>query len=230
VTTTEAKSRIWTIQPGIFEGMAEHRVREFIAHCEVQNVKQGRTIFPQDAPAKDFGLLVSGRARYCYYTKNGEKLILKWLKEGEIIGASALFPRLTNYLASVESVRDSTIVVWSRRIIRELMAQDPRLLANALVAASTYLDWYIATHVALACHSAPQRLAHVLANLASAIGRKTDNGIAIDVTNEELALAANITPFTTSRLLVRWQKRALITKSRGTILVASPERLWQKSS
>jgi CRP-like cAMP-binding protein len=229
VTTTEAKSRIWAIQPGIFEGMAEHKVREFIAHSEVQNVKHGCTIFPQDAPAKHFGLLVSGRARYCYYTRNGEKLILKWLKEGEMIGASALFPRPTNYLASVESVRDSTIVVWSRRIIRELVAQDSRLLANALVSASTYLDWYIATHVALVFQSAPQRLAHVLATLASAIGRKTDSGMLIDVTNEELALAANITPFTASRLLVRWQKRALITKSRGSILVESPERLWQES-
>lgn len=229
MTTAEANSRIWTIQPGIFEGMGEHEVRQYIAVCEVENVKHGRTIFPQDAPAKHFGLLVSGRARYCYYTRNGEKLILKWLKPGEIIGASSLFPRLANYLASVESVRDSTFVVWSRPTIRELAAQDPRLLANALVAASTYLDWYIATHVALVCHSAPQRLAHVLATLASAIGSKTDNGISIDVTNEELALAANITPFTTSRLLVRWQKRALITKSRGTILVNSPQRLWQES-
>jgi CRP-like cAMP-binding protein len=49
--------------------------------------------------------------------------------------------------------------------------------------------------------------------------------IEFDVTNEELASAANITPFTASRLLSKWQTSRAVVKRRGKILLRSPERL-----
>jgi CRP-like cAMP-binding protein len=47
----------------------------------------------------------------------------------------------------------------------------------------------------------------------------------VNVTNEELASAENVTIFTASRLLSEWQRNGAIVKSRGNILLRSPERL-----
>jgi CRP-like cAMP-binding protein len=99
------------------------------------------------------------------------------------------------------------------------------LLDNAHLIASDYFAWYTATHVALTCHSAQQRLAQILVTLAVTIGHKTAGGVELDVTNEELANAANITLFTSSRLLSQWQRDGALTKSRGKVLLRSPARL-----
>jgi len=47
----------------------------------------------------------------------------------------------------------------------------------------------------------------------------------LDVTNEELAEAANVTPFTASRLISQWQRRGALVKTRGKILLQSPGNL-----
>ena len=50
--------------------------------------------------------------------------------------------------------------------------------------------------------------------------------IELDVQNEELANEANITPFTASRLLSEWQRKRILTKSRGKVLLRAPEQLF----
>jgi CRP-like cAMP-binding protein len=86
---------------------------------------------------------------------------------------------------------------------------------------------YLAAQVAMTCHDARQRLAHILINLANGIGEKVAGGVLLDATNEELASAANMTLFTVSRLLSEWARQGLIAKSRGKVLLRSPERLLQ---
>jgi len=67
--------------------------------------------------------------------------------------------------------------------------------------------------------------AQVLIHLAGVIGQKVPGGVEFDVTNEELASAANITPFTASRLLNESQTNRSVVKRRGKLLLRSPERL-----
>jgi CRP-like cAMP-binding protein len=100
------------------------------------------------------------------------------------------------------------------------------LLDNALVTAAEFLTFYVATHVALTCHTAQQRLAAILVNLAQGIGHKVPTGVELDVTNEELAEAANVTHFTASRLISQWQKQGALVKTRGRILLHSPGKLF----
>jgi hypothetical protein len=58
------------------------------------------------------------------------------------------------------------------------------------------------------------------------MGQRISGGIEFDITNEELANAANITPYTTSRILSEWQRTGAIRKQRGKIIVRSTERLF----
>ena len=78
----------------------------------------------------------------------------------------------------------------------------------------------------LACNSARQRVAQVLVTLARTIGKKTPGGVAVHITNEELANAARVTPFTASRLISEWQRNRALVKRRGNVLLMSPERLF----
>lgn len=179
----------------------------------------------QGNPADHLLLLTSGRARYFYITKDGQKTLLLWLTPGDILGGAAFSSRSSQYLLSTEALKDSSFLVWDRATIRSLAARYPRLLENALFMGSDYLAWYLADHVALVCDTARERLAQVLIQLAGVIGQKVPGGVEFDATNEELASAANVTPFTASRLLSEWQTNHAVVKRRGKILLRSPERL-----
>jgi CRP-like cAMP-binding protein len=224
----DSEVRINALQPRIFQGLGRDDIKSIVSAANMRFVPHSRLITNQGDSANQFGLLLTGRARYCYTTPDGERLILLWITPGDSMGVSALFPETSKYLVGAEAVRDSSLLIWERSTMRNLAVKYPAIVENALVIAAHYLDWCISTHVALVCKAAPQRLAHVLATLASTIGTRMGKSIELDITNEELASAANITQFTTSRLLARWHSQNLIKKSRGRILLYSPNRLWRE--
>jgi CRP-like cAMP-binding protein len=169
--------------------------------------------------------VLKGAARYFFITPGGRQVYLLWLKPGDIFGGAALLPYPVRFLVSTEVVKDTHVLVWQRSVIRSLARQNVRLFENGLAIANDYLEWYLATHISLISHTARQRLAHVLLNLASVIGRRSQTGVQLDITNEQLASTANITPFTASRLLSTWKKQGTIAKNRGHLLLIHPDQL-----
>lgn len=184
----------------------------------------------QGSPADHLFLLVKGRARHFFMTGDGKKLLLFWLTPGDTFGGRAILSTPNTYLVSTEMIQDSHVLVWDRATIRNLTTRYPRLLENGMEIANDYLVWYMADRVALTTGHADQRLARVLAYLAELIGQKGPHGFEVDATNEELASAANITPFTASRLLNKWQRNGTVVKSRGKILLRSPQSLLRLSA
>jgi CRP-like cAMP-binding protein len=47
----------------------------------------------------------------------------------------------------------------------------------------------------------------------------------VDATNEDLSALANVSAFTTSRLLAQWQRDGTIVKKRGGVTIRFPEAL-----
>jgi CRP/FNR family transcriptional regulator, nitrogen oxide reductase regulator len=112
--------------------------------------------------------------------------------------------------------------------IRGFIARYPHLTDNTMLVLFGYLTLYRDTHVAMTYDAADQRVAHVLTNLANTIGKRIAHGIEVDVRNEELANEANVTLFTVSRLISAWRRQGILTKSRGKVLLRSPEQLLQR--
>jgi CRP-like cAMP-binding protein len=177
----------------------------------------------QGYAAEHLLLLWKGRARYFYETNRYKKLILKWIAPGDCFGEAALVSGPSNYLVSTEAVWDGIVVEWSHKTIRALARRYPLLLENALRIDMSYVSWYVSAHAALISEKARQRLASILFGLATSVGQKVSGGIELDVTNEELAESANITRYTTSRLISEWQKAGTIRKHKGKILLRSAE-------
>jgi CRP/FNR family transcriptional regulator, nitrogen oxide reductase regulator len=210
----------------VFDGLAPPDIRVVLAAATERYFPAGEVVTTQGARADHFFVLATGRARYFFITEEGRKLILLWLPPGEIFGGAAFLPRASNYIVSTETVQPSQVLVWKRAAVRSLAARYPRLTENVLSVSSDYMSIYVATHVALTCHTARQRLGRVLANLARGFGRNASGGIELDATNEDLANAANVSHFTVSRLLSEWSRNGVLKKERGKILLRSPELLF----
>jgi CRP-like cAMP-binding protein len=146
-------------------------------------------------------------------------------RPGKFFGGATFLSKPTEYRVSTEAVNNNRVLIWNRSTIRSLCVRYPRLLENALLIAYDYFVVYRSLLISATCQTARQRLAQALGNLANGIGRKVTEGIEINIRNEELANEANITIFTTSRLLNEWQRKGVLTKSRGKVVVRSPEGL-----
>lgn len=214
------------LHPPLFCGLAKSEIDLVLAAAATRKCAKGAILSIEGEPANQFFMLLSGRARYFTLTEDGRRVILRWLLPAECFGTMALLYSADTYLVSTELVRDAEVLVWSRVEIRRLIGRFPRLLDNLLLTAGDYLRWYITAHLALISRSAPQRLARVLYRLSKDIGRPVPSGVELDITNEELADAAHITRFSTSRLLGDWQRNGVLAKRRGKIVLTSSERLF----
>lgn len=212
-------------QSRFLDGLTMSDRESVLAAASTKYLKANSVAVHQGDTAEYLFLICKGRARHFYITPRGKKIILLWLMEGQIFGGSALLSTPTDYLVGTEIVRDSRLLIWPRRTIRALAARIPTLLDNALSVASDYLTWYLAAHTSLVSHSAKQRLAYVVVTFANGFGRKTSDGTCIELTNEQLSNAANVTPFTASRILSSWQRTGAVVKGRGHLILRSPEQL-----
>lgn len=210
------------------EGLAPSEVKTILAAASQRQFPAKSVVANQGHVAEHLFLLTRGRARFFFHTPDGKKVILLWLTPGEIFGGSALLSNRSSYLVSTETLKDSCMLVWDQATLRSLVGRYPRLMENTLLTASNYLAWYVAAHVALISDTARKRLAGVMICLAQTIGRKDSAGLEFDATNEELASAACISPFTTSRLLSEWRDNRAIVKRRGKIVLCSADRLFPR--
>jgi len=221
-TSLPSKSRF-------LDGLTDRDRAMVVAAGRSQCVVATSVIVHQGDPAECLYLVTRGCARYFYVTPEGKKIMLMWVHTGEIFGATALVSRPSRYLVSAEMVKDGCLLAWTRSTIRTLAVRFPQLLENALALGVDYLTWYVSAHTSLICDRADQRVARVLVTLADGMGHKGAGGVTIGVTNEEVASMANITPFTASRILNRWQRLGAISKKRGQVLIRDPEQLFRPS-
>jgi CRP-like cAMP-binding protein len=213
-------------QPQFLDGLAPLQRKTILGAATERRFCANSVTTNEGDPADHLFLLRKGLARCFIATEEGRKLLFQWLGPGDLFGGRAVLSIHCAYLFSTETVTDASMLVWDRATIRGLIATYPRLLETTLLIASDYVAWHLTSHIGLACHSARQRVAQVLVTLARTIGKEVPGGVALHITNEELANAATVTPYTTSRLISEWQRNRALVKRRGNVLLGSPERLF----
>ena len=88
-----------------------------------------------------------------------------------------------------------------------------------------YVAVFAERHERLVTVTAEQRLARALTRLGVRTGTRKRSGVEVRIKNEQLASLADVSPFTASRLLKRWERDGVITKSRGIVHIICPEKL-----
>lgn len=214
------------LKPRFLSGLAKAELNAVLSVAKHRRFRASSVITNQEDQAERCFLLTSGRGRQFVITDDGQKVLLNWLITGQIFGGASLLSIPFGYLASTEVLSDSCALVWDRQSLRALISAYPALLDNALsIAVTENIAWSTAAHVSLSSDDAHGRVAHLLMSLSSAIGQPTHDGIQVKVMNKDLAEGANVTEFTVSRCLRRWQQAGILAKRRGMILVRKPELL-----
>jgi len=209
----------------LFAGLEDAALKEILAAGRLCHVAPKANVIVTGGKPDHLFLLQSGRARSYILTESGSEVTLLWLVPGGVLGLASLLEDPPTYIMNAIAVTQCEFLVWDRDTIRRMVKAYPELSENGLRLALQYLRRYMKRHVSIVTKNAESRLAQMLLQLANEAGVVQSPGIAIDITNEQLSSLSDISPFTASRLLSRWEHERWLTKQRGRVTLLAPEDL-----
>jgi len=184
-----------------------------------------QSILAQDEPADYVSLILSGRAKAVSYSENGDQTWLSYFTSGDFIGhVSLLSDQPINY--EVVSETDITVLRIPVSAMESLLTQDIELNRVVSKDLARRLDNMMRRLVEAFTLSARGRICAELTRLSAPIG--VDPGRHIIRPNPvfvDLALRVNSTRETVSRTVSDLQKKGVVSRAPGALIVESPDRL-----
>jgi CRP/FNR family transcriptional regulator, nitrogen oxide reductase regulator len=209
----------------LFTDIEQSAMQTILGSAESRHISAKRNITIGGDEATHLFLVQEGRAHYYHLTRQGESVLLAWLAPGDVIGLVSMLKARSSYMASADAISDCELLAWKHSVLSKLVSRHPILAENGLRIALGYLRCYVGRHIGLVTKTAEERLAETLLRLIDWSGEIVSDGIDIRATNDELAGFADVSPFTASRVLSNWERKGVLSKKRGRVVLKSPESL-----
>lgn len=212
----------------LFKGFSETDLDGVIRLANHRRVDAGEFVFMQDDPADTLYVLEQGRLKLTQIGPDGQQILL------QMIGAWTLFAVVAilegaNYPITAQAAEPCRLIYWPKSILADMVQRYPRLSINAMQLMAARMREYQDRFRELATERVERRLARALIRLASQTGKKTDEGVLIDMplTRQDLAEMTGTTLFTASRILSQWETQGLVKSSRERVIIVFPHGLVQ---
>jgi CRP-like cAMP-binding protein len=202
----------------IFSSLDDRALDALVRATSTRRLAAGEVLFRKgDAGRQLYGVL-SGRLKAVAAGADGKEIVFNVCDPGEVIGEIALLdsnPRS----ASIVALEPSELLVLDRRDFLPFLERHPRVaiqLAELLAARLRRLSELAEDSVLLALRA---RLAKKLVSFAQRYGRKTPEGIQIDLpfSQQELGEMVGTSRESINKQLRAWTEQGLIVTSKGRI-------------
>jgi CRP/FNR family transcriptional regulator, nitrogen oxide reductase regulator len=210
----------------IFTGLTPVELMEIARNARIQNASVGEFYFLQGDPADSIFILREGRVKLTQLSADGQQILLRVLGPWDLFAIVGLIPG-RNYPVSAQVTESGSAFVWKNNTLMGLAQQYPPLATNAMQLMAGYLQEFQDRLREMATERVERRLARTLIRLASQTGKKTEQGILIDLqlTRQDLAEMTGTTLYTVSRILSQWESAGLIISGRERVVVRNPHGL-----
>ena len=211
---------------GLFQGLDADGLAAVIHAAHVHAVPSGSYFFVQGDPATRFYVLLEGRVRLTQVTADGQQVILRFITAGEGMGIIAALGAMA-YPASAEALGACQALMWEGTAVAALMEHYPRLALNGMRLLAQRIGEFQDRLRELATERVERRVARMLLRLARQSGRKSAEGILIDLplSRQNLAEMTGTTLYTVSRILSQWEAHGLVATGRDRVAILRPHGL-----
>ncbi len=199
----------------LIEGLILHR-----------DYPKGSYIITEGEPGEALFIILSGRVKIFKNSPDGREQILNILRGGSVFAEVVLFDS-GGYPASAQALEDTALGMLRTRDMEVMLEKHPILAIKLLRIMSARLRRAQGLIGDLALQDAYGRLAALLLRAAWQQGRKTEEGIEIDLplTRQELASMVGTTRETVARILSRFQREGVLRVQKHKITIHSREKL-----
>jgi CRP-like cAMP-binding protein len=209
----------------LFGGLKTDETRSILAAAVKRKFKGSETLIRAENPATRLVMVKAGLVNFYVTTEKGQSILLRRFVPGNVLGIASFLNEPMGYMGTATAVGNVEALVWEHSKVLQLARAYPGFSQNAFRIALHYIAIYAQRHAELVANTAQERLAYALTTVGSQSGRMLTAGVEVDIRNKDLASLADIGYFTASRLLQKWERAGAVMKSRGKILIRSPEKL-----
>lgn len=210
----------------VFHGLTPEELRSVRTSARSRMLRRGEVLFSQGDPATHAYVLEAGRMRLVQVFPDGRAVIHRILTPGEFFGGIAALGE-ARYPVSAEALEDSMVLGWSGEAMQRLLLRHPRVALNLLRLQARRIEELQERVQELISERVERRVARAVLRLARQAGRRTEEGILIDLplSREDLANLTGTTLFTTSRILSRWERQGIVFAGRQRLVIRIPHAL-----
>jgi CRP/FNR family transcriptional regulator len=195
----------------LFSNLSSEELRLLAAHAVRKSYAQGELLFSEGDACKGLHIIVSGKLRIFKSSASGREQVLAVEGPGGSVAELPVFDGAP-YPASVSAVENSQILFISRSDFRGFCLAHPEVALKMLAVVGARLRRLVGIIEELSFTTVRQRLASVLVRLAQTEGKRTEQGIEIQLpgTHQELAHQLGTVRELVSRNLMRLQAEGLV--------------------
>jgi CRP/FNR family transcriptional regulator, nitrogen oxide reductase regulator len=168
-------------------------------------------------------VVVSGVVQLAQAAANGSRVMIKYVRPGEIFGSPALLGRF--YPTDAIAVTECLELQWSSQTIKEFVNRYPQVALNVIQDFEVRLREMEAKLRDLSSESVEQRLARAILRLVETFGQRTEEGVAIPfpVSRQDIADLIGRTLHMVSRTLRAWETQRRIGRHLRRLVIADVE-------
>jgi CRP/FNR family transcriptional regulator, nitrogen oxide reductase regulator len=210
----------------LFQGLDESGYAEIHQAAQSRVYPRDSYLFFQDDPVERVYVLTTGRVKLYQLTPDGQQVTMRVATPGMMIAAIALVGGAV-YPVTAQAAEESRLLSWTQERLLQFIERFPPLGLNAMRLLAEHVREFQDRYRELATERVERRLARTIIRLANQAGKKTSEGVLLDLplTRQDLAEMCGTTLFTVSRIFSQWEGQGLIQAGREKVLILFPHGL-----
>jgi CRP-like cAMP-binding protein len=204
----------------LFAGVSSRVIEDVVSRARPRIFAANEVMYLMGNPITQVMLLTEGCAKKSQISENGIEVVLRLTVPGEIISEHALGAG-TKHASTAQALQDCAVLAWEPATFSAAMGCFPDLRRNAQYILESRLAELSGRFWEVSTKTASPRLASGLVHLLQQIGRRVDDHIEINVSQEVLGQMTALTSTEVCRQLAILKKHGIVRLQRGTIEIHS---------
>lgn len=202
----------------LFRGLSSEILARIAALAVQRSYPSGEVVFLQGDHGDALYGVVTGRIRISAGASDGREIFLNIMESGDTFGEIALLDGGLR-TAAATAIVPSELVSIRREHFLAVLEREPRLALELLRLCGERLRWTSGQAEDAALLHAPARLAKRLVSLGQLHGERTNDGIALRISQEELAGFLGLSRQVVNQYLQGWLAQGWVSLGRGVVTV-----------
>ena len=203
--------------PG-FTDIEQPVVEQLVSLAQVVELKAGESLYNQGQLPTAFYAVLDGTMRLGLTTPEGREFVLAYMSHGLIFGESGFFDHLPMHHGAM-ALTDVRLLIFPNKPIQALLDKQPILYRplSLLQARRTRIVTEMLT--GFSRDGFERRLARRLLLLAKTYGETVEQGISLQIAQEELGAMLGVTRQSVYKVLKRWEDSDCVKLEYGALIL-----------
>jgi CRP-like cAMP-binding protein len=209
----------------VFQNFTDDDLDQIVKNSITRSIKEGGFFFFEGDAADYLYVLISGQVKLLQTGPTGHSVNLRTIHPWQMFGALGAVRDDAKYPATAQALENSSALAIQGRFLREMMKTRPYLSLDLMHLMTTYIQEMQARYRELAAERVEQRIARTLLRLTAQSGTRSEEGIELALSRQDLAEMSGTSLYTVSRVVAEWERQKLVRTGRKKVRITKPHEM-----